>query len=427
MYHSGLRGFVALVTIILVSAGCGNIEVASTTPEGTCESDSDCITDTSCEVGVCNKSKGLCAYTVANGKCLVEGQCYESGDPQPSLPCKVCRPDLDQQSFLNKTCAEGQICEPTNGECVGDSPEKCGNGNKEPGEACDDGNTAPGDGCDAACAVESGWVCETVGAACTDIDECAQGPSPCDVNATCTNSEGAYSCACNEGFTGDGTTCTQADVCAADPARWDDVVRSGGAAKAVTGLGAHPWWAETADVQAVVAELEHRQPAYVGEIGLDRTRGDLQRQWPLFQAQLEWSVGRPVVIHAVRTVDKVLNAVRDVGHDQAMIHAFAGSVQQVERAASLGVTMSIGPLALRASGRMVDAIRAIPSELLVLETDTPDHAHAGVGQPSDLVKVARAVAAVRDADPVALFAATGDIARRLFGPTPSTRAQESSR
>ena len=40
-----------------------------------------------------------------------------------------------------------------------------------------------------------------------DVDECVE-QSPCDQNATCTNTPGAYMCTCNEGFTGNGATCT---------------------------------------------------------------------------------------------------------------------------------------------------------------------------------------------------------------------------
>ena len=39
-----------------------------------------------------------------------------------------------------------------------------------------------------------------------DIDECAD--NPCHANATCTNTVGGYTCSCNDGYTGNGTTCT---------------------------------------------------------------------------------------------------------------------------------------------------------------------------------------------------------------------------
>ena len=38
----------------------------------------------------------------------------------------------------------------------------CGNGVHDAGEYCDDGNQADGDGCSSSCALEAGWVCETV-------------------------------------------------------------------------------------------------------------------------------------------------------------------------------------------------------------------------------------------------------------------------
>lgn len=41
----------------------------------------------------------------------------------------------------------------------------------------------------------------------SDLDECLSGARTCDVNASCTNSDGSYSCVCNQGFTGNGTVC----------------------------------------------------------------------------------------------------------------------------------------------------------------------------------------------------------------------------
>ena len=41
----------------------------------------------------------------------------------------------------------------------------------------------------------------------SDEDECLNITLYCDVNATCTNTEGSFECTCDEGFTGDGLTC----------------------------------------------------------------------------------------------------------------------------------------------------------------------------------------------------------------------------
>ena len=42
----------------------------------------------------------------------------------------------------------------------------------------------------------------------TDHDECASAnDNNCDSNATCTNTPGSFTCACNSGYSGDGLIC----------------------------------------------------------------------------------------------------------------------------------------------------------------------------------------------------------------------------
>ena len=38
-----------------------------------------------------------------------------------------------------------------------------------------------------------------------DDDECSDGSHTCDGNATCTNTRGSFMCACNSGYSGDGS------------------------------------------------------------------------------------------------------------------------------------------------------------------------------------------------------------------------------
>ena len=42
-----------------------------------------------------------------------------------------------------------------------------------------------------------------------DIDECADNKHDCDSNATCTDTEESFTCKCNNGYTGNGKTCTE--------------------------------------------------------------------------------------------------------------------------------------------------------------------------------------------------------------------------
>ena len=42
---------------------------------------------------------------------------------------------------------------------------------------------------------------------CLDINECFEGINDCHEYANCTNSDGSYTCACNTGYIGNGSTC----------------------------------------------------------------------------------------------------------------------------------------------------------------------------------------------------------------------------
>ena len=42
----------------------------------------------------------------------------------------------------------------------------------------------------------------------SDNNECTLGTNNCHNNATCTNTDGSFTCACNTGYTGNGVTCT---------------------------------------------------------------------------------------------------------------------------------------------------------------------------------------------------------------------------
>ena len=45
-----------------------------------------------------------------------------------------------------------------------------------------------------------------------DIDECSDASHKCDPNANCTNTVGSHSCSCEDGFTGNGRSCSGRSV-----------------------------------------------------------------------------------------------------------------------------------------------------------------------------------------------------------------------
>ncbi|XP_068747252.1 adhesion G protein-coupled receptor L4-like [Montipora capricornis] len=53
------------------------------------------------------------------------------------------------------------------------------------------------------------------GTSCSEIDECFTNAHNCDENATCTNTQGSFYCSCNQGFRGNGTSCSGVEKCPA--------------------------------------------------------------------------------------------------------------------------------------------------------------------------------------------------------------------
>ena len=159
------NGFVASGT------GCGDPDDTACTDPDTCDGAGTCLDN-----------------HAASGVACGDGSDTACTDPDTCDGAGAC---LDNHEANGTSCSNGAWC---------DGPETCSAG------VCVDG-AAP---CDPATE-----TCDEVGDAC-DVDECAAGSDSCDLNATCTNTVGSYSCVCNPGYDGDGVTCTDIDECLTD-------------------------------------------------------------------------------------------------------------------------------------------------------------------------------------------------------------------
>ncbi|AMQ89985.1 MULTISPECIES: TatD family hydrolase [Marinobacter] len=193
-------------------------------------------------------------------------------------------------------------------------------------------------------------------------------------------------------------------------------------------LGIHPWFVgehseqDLIVLEAQLADLPEGCVA-LGECGLDALHGELAAQLPWFQAQVDIAarVKLPLVIHSVRSHDEVHGLLRSSGWSgRALVHGFSGSYQQARKLVDLGCYIGVGGVITHDRARKTrDAIARLPVEALVIETDAPDMAPAGVAKgqnsPIYLPRVLQALAELRAESAETLSEALYDNVRQLYG------------
>lgn len=167
-----------------------------------------------------------------------------------------------------------------------------------------------------------------------------------------------------------------------------------------------------------------RRPGVVaaGEMGLDYHYDHSPRhlQRAAFEAQLILAreAGQPVVIHAREADDDVATLLRAHPDVTAILHSFSSGPGLLRAGLDLRHYVSFSGMVTFRNWRLDDAVRAVPIDRLLLETDGPYLApvpHRGRrNEPAFVRQVAERVAAVRGMPVDELVAATGENAARVF-------------
>jgi TatD DNase family protein len=130
-------------------------------------------------------------------------------------------------------------------------------------------------------------------------------------------------------------------------------------------------------LQALREWVENEHPVAIGECGLDLfiQSPQIDRQRFFFTAQLEIAreYDLPVIIHARRSVEEVINTLRRFPGLQGMLHSYSGSEQQARQLIDMGFYLSFGgPVTYERAKRLRRLVESLPLEYLLIETDSPD-------------------------------------------------------
>ena len=201
--------------------------------------------------------------------------------------------------------------------------------------------------------------------------------------------------------------------------------RHGGVYAAV---GLHPHDASGCS-EALLARLEGLsrcdKVVAIGETGLDffRDRSPRDAQRAAFREQVRLARKRnlPVVVHDRDAHEETLailseERASDVG---GIIHCFSGDLAMARRAIGMNFLISLpGAITYKGSGTQAEAVRQLPLEKLLLETDSPFLApipHRGkTNEPSFVPLVAKRIAEIKGLSVEDVARVTTMNAKRLF-------------
>jgi TatD DNase family protein len=180
-----------------------------------------------------------------------------------------------------------------------------------------------------------------------------------------------------------------------------------------------------AELKFVETELSRRPWVAVGEIGLDFywDRSFEAQQYEAFHLQTEWALhyNIPIVIHSRESMDQSIGVVREhqKGQLRGIFHCFSGDAAAARQIVDLGFYLGIGGVLTYKNSGLPEAIRDIPLEWLVLETDAPYLSPVpfrGKRNESSYLKyIAHRLAEVKGLPVEEIAAATTKNAQKIFG------------
>ena len=178
---------------------------------------------------------------------------------------------------------------------------------------------------------------------------------------------------------------------------------------------------------AIIEKLAHEpRVRAIGETGLDyfRTPPELQKRQ---QESFKWHIdlakrtNKALVIHDRDSHEDVLSVLLEVGApEKTVFHCFSGDVEMAKTCIDRGYILSFaGTLTVKNAPALRDAVKLVPHDQLLVETDSPFLApasHRGtLNTPAQIANIVRAMAAERDEDVAELATALSKNAERIFG------------
>lgn len=193
-------------------------------------------------------------------------------------------------------------------------------------------------------------------------------------------------------------------------------------------MGLHPCYVKEnyqEELALVETWLAKRKFIAIGEIGLDYywDKTFAKEQQLVFETQMQWALDMqlPIVIHTRNAMGETIELVKPFAKKglRGVFHCFSGSKESAEQIIEMGFHLGLGGVLTYKNAGVAEAIKEIPMEFLVLETDAPYLApvpyRGKTNEPAYMLEVAKKLAEIKSMPLHEIAESTTNNARMLFG------------
>ena len=193
-------------------------------------------------------------------------------------------------------------------------------------------------------------------------------------------------------------------------------------------MGLHPCYVKEnykEELKLVEEWIEKRKFIAIGEIGLDFywDKTFTKEQHIVFETQMQWALdlNLPIAIHTRNAMGETIEAVKPFAKKglRGVFHCFSGSKESAEQIIGMGFHLGLGGVLTYKNAGVAEAVKDIPIEYFVLETDSPYLApvpyRGKTNEPAYMLEVAKKLAEIKSLPLHEIAAITTSNAEKLFG------------
>lgn len=193
-------------------------------------------------------------------------------------------------------------------------------------------------------------------------------------------------------------------------------------------MGLHPCYVKEnykEELKLVEEWIGKRKFIAIGEIGLDFywDKTFTKEQHIVFETQMQWALdlNLPIAIHTRNAMGETIEAVKPFAKKglRGVFHCFSGSKESAEQIIGMGFHLGLGGVLTYKNAGVAEAVKDIPIEYFVLETDAPYLApvpyRGKTNEPAYMLEVAKKLAEIKSLPLHEIAAITTSNAEKLFG------------